>query len=100
MPGGKPNHGESDLECLCREVGEELSGTQIRNIRSYGNFEGMSPHRREHVLAKVYLADVDGGLYGPSSEISKSKFSNSYVAENISYITAIIVRHLRDDGYL
>jgi len=27
LPGGKPEPKESDIECLCREVSEELSGT-------------------------------------------------------------------------
>ena len=29
LPGGKPEPGESDLDCLCREVGQELSGTKL-----------------------------------------------------------------------
>jgi ADP-ribose pyrophosphatase YjhB (NUDIX family) len=35
LPGGKPGINESDLECLCREIREELSGTQLDNIRYY-----------------------------------------------------------------
>lgn len=34
LTGGKPESDESDLECLCREVWEELSGTKIKNLNT------------------------------------------------------------------
>ncbi len=45
LPGGKPEIGENDLQCLCREIDEELSGTKIKNIKFYNKFEGKTPHK-------------------------------------------------------
>src|SRR3989344_6715594 len=75
LPGGKPKLGESDLECLCREVHEELSGTELQNFMYYGKFKGKSPHTGDIVHVKVYLADIKGEIYGASAEIVASEWA-------------------------
>ena len=40
LPGGKPEESEPDLECLCREVSEELSGTKLKNFMYYNKWKG------------------------------------------------------------
>lgn len=62
LPGGKPTGTESDLECLAREVGEELSGTKLRSEKFYGTFEGFSPNKGDFMEASVYFAQIDGVL--------------------------------------
>ena len=62
LPGGKIEDGEGDLECLSREIDEELSGTKIRNEVFYGEFEGRTPHRGDILKNRVYFADIDGYL--------------------------------------
>ena len=37
LPGGKIEKNEGNLECLSREVSEELSGTKICNEKFYRN---------------------------------------------------------------
>lgn len=76
LPGGKPNEGETDGRCLEREVGEELSGTKITDIRPYNEFRGISPNKGDETLLRVYFAVRDGALSGgqtlrPSAEISE-----------------------------
>lgn len=100
LPGGKPNGGEGDLECLCREVAEELSGTQLCNIRQYGDFKGDSPHKKDIVIARVYLADIKGRLNRPSQEISDVRFASRNTRINISDLTYLVIGHLRYDGLL
>ena len=63
LPGGKPESGENDLECLTREINEELSGTKIKDISFYREFKGKTPHKRDIINAKVYFAKLDGKLY-------------------------------------
>ena len=100
LPGGKPNPNESDLECLCREVIEELSGTQLKNIRYYGDFEGKTPHTGDVLRAKVYFADIKGKLCQPSAEIEEYKWVNYTTQYNLSEITSKILKSLKGDGYL
>lgn len=100
LPGGKPKSNELDLECLCREVGEELSGTEIDNIRYYGEFEGITPHKGDVLKARVYFADIKGQLRQPAAEIAAYEWISDTSKYNLSDITSKIVDSLRKDGYL
>ncbi len=73
LPGGKREAGESDVECLCREVGEEL-GVDL-DPRSFSLFsvldelaDGYSDGRRVHMTA--YTARY-GGRLRPGREIAE-----------------------------
>lgn len=100
LPGGKPEPGESDIECLCREVSEELSGTQLDNIRYYADFEGKTPHTGDILRAKVYFADIKGKLCQPAAEIAEYNWIENPSQYNLSDITSKIVDSLTKDGYL
>ena len=100
LPGGKPEPDESDIECLCREVSEELPGTQLDNIRYYGDFEGRTPHTRDILRAKVYFADIKGKLCQPAAEIAEYNWIENPSQYNLSDITSKIVDSLTKDGYL
>ena len=101
LPGGKPGKGESDLECLCREVSEELSGTQINKIKHYGDFEGITPHTGDQLKAKVYLAEVVGWVNPPSAEITSAEWVGKYYGEYaLSDITLKVVNSLINEGYI
>jgi 8-oxo-dGTP diphosphatase len=100
LPGGKPNPDESDLECVCREVDEELSGTQLQNIRYYNQFEGISPHKGDRINVIVYLADIKGQLFQPSAEINACEWVGYTNDKTLSDITNKIIESLRKDRYL
>ena len=100
IPGGKPNQEESDLECLAREIQEELSGTEIENIRYYGMFTGKAPHTKDIVESFVYLADIKGELKSPSAEISGAKFIRDYRQDNVSEVVEKVFESLKERGYL
>ena len=99
LPGGKPNPGESDIECLCREVGEELSGTQLENIRYYNEFVG-NTHIQERFKTKVYLVDIKGAIREPSAEIKESRWVNDTSKYNLSDMNLKVIDSLIRDGYL
>ncbi len=101
LPGGKPKEGESDLECLCREVGEELSGTRIQKMNHYKDFEGLTPHAGDKLKARVYFAETIGGVNPYSAEITSSEWVGK---ENKGYalseITLKIFASLVNEGYI
>jgi len=99
LPGGKPEPNESDLECLYREVSEELSGTQLKNLKYYNEFIG-NTHMQERFKTKVYFADIKGELGKPSSEITECKFIDNTSDYNLSDMNLKVMGALVKDGYI
>ncbi len=97
LPGGKPHIGESDEYCLKREIAEELSGTRIQNLRLYDEFEGETPHVGDILRARVYFADLDGCLHGPSAEIGDFAWLD-YLHRD-SYSLSPLTRKIVDSFY-
>jgi 8-oxo-dGTP pyrophosphatase MutT (NUDIX family) len=102
LPGGKPETNESDLECLCREVAEELSETKLKNISYYKSFEGKTPHKGDILKAEVYFTDIDGKLYSTreGDSISEMKWTNEFSKYNLFDITSKIIKSLQNEKYL
>lgn len=100
LPGGKPNSNESDIECLRREISEELSGTQLDNLRYYGDFKGRTPHTEDILRARVYFADINGKLCQPAAEIAEYSWVKDPSRYDLSETTSKIVDSLTRDGYL
>lgn len=102
LPGGKPEIGENDLECLCREIDEELSGTKIKDICFYNLFEDETPHKRDILRAKIYFANIDGKLYSvrQGDSISEAQWANNFSKYHLSKITYKVVNSLRQDKYI
>ena len=99
LPGGKPNPDESDIECLCREVYEELSGTLLKDIEFYGEFIGKT-HTEERFKTKVYFANIKGKLKDPSAEISESEWVQDTNKYDLSDMNLKVIKSLIKDGYL
>ena len=100
LPGGKPESSESDIECLCREISEELPDIKLDNIRYYGEFEGITPHKNDTLRTRVYFADIGGNLCKAGAEISEYSWIKDTNEYNLSDITLKIVDSLRINGYL
>lgn len=104
LPGGKKEAGESDLECLTREVGEELSGAKIKiNPANYKSFRGATPSGKK-ALVKVYFVElINGREIKNSNEISSVLWAEYNLAihrRNLSDITRAILNALHEDKYL
>ncbi len=99
LPGGKPEVGESNMQCLLREAGEELPKLRLQNLKYFGAFSGITPHKNDGLCAEVYIANSDGEIT-TAAEINEAKWVNEPEEYNLSDITQKIVLSLRQNGYL
>lgn len=100
FPGGIMESGESELECLSREVAEELSETQIKNPIFYHSQKGISPTHKLPIEVRTYLAEISGKLGLPSNEIIDRKYFDVSEQIKCSPISYDIIQNLVRDGYL
>ena len=100
LPGGKPHEKESDIECLCREFGEELSGMEIEDIRYYDFFEGITPHKKDMLKVETYFCETSESVGKPSQEINGVEWVKDFSHYNISDITNKVIESLKQDKYL
>lgn len=98
LPGGKPVGDETDLECLSREVCEEL-GVEIVNPSFFTTVEGRTPHRGDIIKVKIYFAEIMGKPQ-PRAEISEVAWVRRNNSYNLSEPTRIIFQKLNSKGYL
>lgn len=99
LPGGKPRLGEKKINCLRRELAEELSGTQLERMQYYGEFRSNVIHDYK-IAVSVFHANLHGELYSPSGEISEVKWINDFEKHKLSEATSKIINSLRKDRYL
>ncbi|NTW22184.1 NUDIX domain-containing protein [Candidatus Falkowbacteria bacterium] len=99
LPGGKPEDGEADLDCLMRELGEELSGLEMEPPVFLGEFIGTAPYKGYTFAAQVYMADGSGKVF-PKAEINAAEWTDQPETYNLSDALIKIVAHLRQQGYL
>lgn len=102
LPGGKPEENEGDLECLQREIKEEL-GVEPIVENFYGSFVGQTPHRGDLLQAKIYfgrLRPCDKLVLRKEDSISEVRFLFNPCDYNMSDITKKVVDSLIKEGYL
>ena len=104
LPGGKPKPCDEDssINCLHREIAEELHGVNMINIYYYKTFQGITPHTGDTLEARVYFVEFKGNEKITNSEISKSKWIGiEEISEyNISNITNKVIDSLHAEDYL
>ena len=104
LPGGKPQAGDVDEHAtLRREMREEFSGTELEDLHYYASFQGVTPHSKKPLEARVYFARLAGPLWDPTPGDSVTGFAwvayaglNSY---HVSAITRTALDALHRDGH-
>lgn len=99
LPGGKPEEGESELQCLNREMKEELPGLRVKNLKRYKSFTGIAPHKGDKIEVIVYFGDVSGDIRS-EAELNDSAWVNDIKNLNVSDTTESIFRNLKKEGLI
>jgi 8-oxo-dGTP diphosphatase len=102
LPGGKREPGESDEDCVCREIEEELAVRLRRDsLRKVGFFEAQAHGNPEGVKIHMscYDADYEGTL-AASAEIEEFVWLSYADRDRVAPVDQIIFDWLRDRGQL
>ncbi len=102
LPGGKREAGETDLQCLQREIKEELAVEILSaSVVYYGTFAAQADGHPDGLEVKMtcYLADFTGDPTA-TSEIAEVKWLTTDNTDIISAVDKLIFKDLHNKGLL
>jgi len=105
FPGGKPEGGESDINCLERELAEEIPDKRLGKLTIhdfYDSFTGKSPHMGDEVEVFVYFASFENFVEHPETarEIAEAKWVDDFSNYKLAEMLPKLVNSLKEKGYL
>lgn len=98
FPGGKRENDESDLECLTREIKEELNVDIIEDsVRLFGVFEAPADGHAMDVIVKMscYFGDFSGRLEA-CNEIERFEWIEFKDMHRTSAVDHLILHRLKE----
>ncbi len=102
LPGGKVENDEADLECLKREMTEELPHALCLIDNFFAEYMGTTPNSKSPANVKVWLGTWLRGSTTPANEIEDSRWVTAAEAAslNVSQISRDIFYDLQKEGKL
>ena len=100
--GGKPEEGETEIDCLIREIDEEVSGTLVQESLLYLSEFQAESHDKPNTIVKLklYMGDVLGRLE-PNNEIAEiDYFDSNSDPKHLSELTKKIISWLANRCYI
>ena len=97
FPGGKRENNESDVECLKREILEELNVHILENtVKFFGSFEAQADGHEPGVLVRMlcYFSDFNGTLKA-SSEVESFEWIKYEDRYRTSAVDILILEELK-----
>lgn len=100
LPGGKLKEGETELDCLTREIAEELA-VEASIEKCISQFEGKTPSTQRQVTVSVYIGTInDNCVITPCREIVEAEWFTRQNPPTLSSLTQQVWNVLIRDGYL
>lgn len=96
LPGGKPEEGEGEIECLNRELKEELPDLEVSDLEKYKDFTGIAPHRGDEIKVITYFGNVSGSIKS-AAEIKDSAWIKDIKKLKVSDSTEKIFNNLKEE---
>ena len=83
-PGGKREEGEPDLDCLKRELKEEIN-VKVLDAKFFGEYKSLSPYKKELLtISRIYLVQISGEIQA-AKEIKKHAWMTKKEFEEQKY---------------
>jgi 8-oxo-dGTP pyrophosphatase MutT (NUDIX family) len=100
LPGGKVEDEETNLECLKREMSEELPYARYSLAGFFNEYPGVTPTSKSEVNVRVYFGDWESGSILHANEIEDSQWgtADQSTLMNISQISRDIISDLCAEG--